>query len=605
MTLRPVSVLAVALGVVASGCLGFGTMNHAYPVDPETGEPNRAELDRWGQMNCIAEARAGEPDARCPVEPTGVAHPATGILVLDAFYIGAVGPAQPLFLAEAAVSWDPTDPSSQAPYQVAFDALRGGNTARASGGLLPDIILPGPGGFVAVLGWWDNHDGDADLELRGSRAFDEEGRPIWPPDNEFAPLGVERPLGFVEPGSRPTAHSPLRPGAHEPDFAFEYVLSHHIYASEYAVDSYGAGRAGAIVFLDGSLVQTFTTAVVSNATSTPNIGGLLPFHPGSSARVDIDVYAAIAPGPVAALYGASAAPVANGRGSPSLGWCPDGCEAEAVPATGTSADAFSGAAARSAWGRYPQEWRDGSGSTNAGRREAYLAEYTPWIDLLPKTKIVHQGRNSLVGHTVPLIGGERDGVPTMAPGVLTLELFVGLHRDLDGDGFVGRAARDDPYEGGRRPHPDDYVASEGEFFGLRPVTPSEDGGRVVMLGMTATLVPHTVWGEGVFRSSSYHVQRAIMGYEADPERCMALLALPDCADPDRMFLRGTEPITLLLQELDGFPGRYGSDESVAMLNGSPGFTVCVEALLLQWTTPDGDAREEWVRDCDEIARYGG
>ncbi|HVL48658.1 MAG TPA: hypothetical protein VM889_08890 [Candidatus Thermoplasmatota archaeon] len=440
------------------------------------------------------------------------------------------------------------------------------------------MILPGAGGFVALFGWWNNANGDPVLEIKvdaGSSAED----PRWNATNEWIPKPGAAMLAYVEPGSRPRATTHERPSEEEPDLVLEYTTEGHVYVT---------GKPSLVLFPDGSLLQAFETLVVSDAWRLPSAH--LPFTPKDGARVDRDRYAAVAPGPAEAVYGATLAPTVNAVGSPSYGSCPNGCEATSLPATGTAADDATGAAARVAWAPYPREWMEGSGASAAGRRAAYLAEPTPWVDLLPKSRVLPSSV-VIARDTAPLLGGGADGAPTMAPGFFTVDLYVGLHLDLDGDGFVGRAPRD-PHEGGRRPIPDRYFDPAGEFLAMTPILPDPDGlGRATRLAVT--LVPDTDWGDGV-----------VLHDRAPAALGAGGCGLDVCPDASPVLVTGGTPITLTLRPEGNFaPGRWVTLESVLMPHGSPGFTACVEPMEIRWTDAEGAPRGEIAWDCDRVPRW--
>jgi len=570
MDYRPLLLIAPAL--LAAGCV----TNFSVDETGEMEEPNGLRLEDLGQKTCVEAARHGEASAACPRVPTRFEAPQTGIEILDSFF-AVYGSPPPLGdeveQAFAFVSGE----SAQPPTGALGSLKRGTNPSRASGGAIGDVIAPGGGFFIALWGKWDNVNGDAMVDVRYvdpqsfSHAMDNE----WAIDITGDPL-----LGYVEPGSHPTLLSASRFQEDMPDFVYKaqadvFVSSGDAAQSEVPVTSH-------ILFTDGSLFRHVRVTTVSRPLLAPDPDGRFPFTPRPGSLVDIDDYSALAPGPVAALYGVLLGEAVESVGSPNLGICPRRC----APDPAILADTPLAPVAREGWSPYPQEWRVDSGSSRAGRWEEHKAAYAPWIDLLALARVNPTGgvASQLESRDGPLMGRRADGAQTSAPGLVTFEAWTGLWRDLDADGFVGRAG-DEPYGQGARPQPDDYYASGGEYLSLRPLQE-----------FTVTLTPHDTWGDGVI---------VVAGY---PGSVLAETPWPVVAILASLERGASDPIVLPMRYAhaeDGvFPGHYLTPYSVLLPAGSPGFDVCTETLPLRYEV-GGDAGETVLYDCDVIAPWEG
>lgn len=564
------SLALVALLVVVSllaGCVA--PFRARFAVGHEANEDDRAQLAGAGQFNCVAEARRGGDEA-CPMEPTGKLYPALGVRALDSFYAAVGLPANPSSGA-ADLATDPTVGAG-----LLQDAAAGGNWKRASEGMLPDVITPGFGTFYAVLGHWNDLDQDGDVRID----LNSENQPL--PKNEWVPIGTSRLYSFVQPGSHPTMTQTVAPEDEAPDFSYQFSDQYYSAGpvSSTVVDGHPVGPSNVILFYDGSLLQPMRVTTVSDAVLAQSPDGRFPFTPGATSFIDIDDYATVAPSPLVALYAATAAPVVNGLASPSAGSCPNDCRA--LPPSGPAPVSD---IVRANWAPYPREHAPGSGSSNAGRLGEYQNAYADWVDLLPLVRPVEGYDLAPRWAELPLPGNE-SGELTFPPGWFSFEVRTGLWRDVDGDGFVGTADPTDPYEGGSRPNPDDYVHPRAEFVGVEA---SQLPGRSDSLRISLT--PDTNWGPLGAWQTFFGVPVPLGG-----ERfCMTGTAAA-CVGP---YERG--PINTSASARDASPG-LATGGPLFFPTGSPGFTVCVENVRVAFS--DGPfSVDAVVRDCDHIAKW--
>ncbi|HVL47795.1 MAG TPA: hypothetical protein VM889_04490 [Candidatus Thermoplasmatota archaeon] len=605
---------------VLAGCTGESEFYARADAD----EANRLALDHEGQSNCVAEALRAAPTDACPLEPTGEAHPSAGILVLDDFYVqhfAANGVDSTLYYAEnpnaaVACAADPRILICAGPLQSWF---AGANTARSSNGELPDIILPGAGRFVAAFGWWNNADLDDFIHVDDT-ATDEEYYVRPGPNNEFVPKDGSRLVSYVEPGTHPSYDGMMRPGPDEPDI--RYVLSNALLASSPVLYTQTDGEddislTTAVIWVDGSLLRTYRVTTVSDAILAPSSDGRFPFSPSTRSRIDIDVYGAIAPGPVAALYETNAGPVMNEYASPSWGLCPNACIPGPVAAGGTPLDTVLGPTQGALFARHIPETEPGSLNTAEGRLADFQARHRAWIDLLPMTRL-HAGYGFVPLAWTPSmqmpLGADPDGRPTIPPnGYFAPEAWLGLWRDFTLDGFVGPVAnRTDPYEGGSRPHPFDYYRSNGEFLPLVPPLHEEY--------LNVTLTPHDTWGpvgvyylpSGEWPGDATAQSPEDCGYPPDYGGIIRLVICPtvsaDSAKPIHIRLgrsareSASAGAGWILPAMNNPDGHLSLFYPLWFPTGSPGFTMCSEPLVLEYEHT-GETHAETVQDCDVIAPW--
>ncbi|HVL47195.1 MAG TPA: hypothetical protein VM889_01420 [Candidatus Thermoplasmatota archaeon] len=594
---RVVYVVALAAAALAAGCIeNSGRYDLSFDMAWEMREPGLQAHAAAGQLTCLESAALREETLACLREASPQTYPVSGIRVLDGFYVAA-GPRNPADAPGALAAWDPDDDATTGPTTLTVGATRGWNPHRATEGLVADAVWPGPGSFIAALGFWDNLDGDAhvDFQMRGS------GTPaFWHPTNEWAGVPGARVAAYVEPGSHPSPEALVRPTRHEPDFWFEPET---ILVGSRDETVYYRGPAfttvDVILFTDGSLFRSLEVTTVSDPILAPDARGR-PFTATDVSRVDIDDYAAVAPGPVAALYAVTLQPTMDTYGTPSTGLCPNACRVEPVRAPGTPVADLEGRV----WGRYPREVDPDEGSSASGRHADFVANHRAFIDVLPRTS--YTGAGTYQGHGTALVGRASDGRHTVGPGTFALEAWTGLWHDANEDGFVGRATPDDPYEGGSRPHPDDYWQSSGEFFGVWP-RGLTDYGSFAILGFNVTIFPDEDWGpSGIF-----------IGYAGVPVTTTRYTTGQNC---ERGWIQagstciggrvtGTTRLPMRLQK-DTVAGRDATGHFLAFANlwmpqGSPGFTVCTDDPLSIRFRQAGIDVEEPLWDCDHYPRWEG
>ncbi|HVL48587.1 MAG TPA: hypothetical protein VM889_08530 [Candidatus Thermoplasmatota archaeon] len=590
-----ITVLLLAAGA-ASGAGYF--VDTSYEID----EPGRStRLAAMGQRNCIAEAvnARGGPD--CPVQPivTGFKpNPTSGIRVLDSHYTTQSGlPTPGLLVGNLGETVDDVDDAVAAgrgPTQPGT-SQGGNNLRRDSGGLLPDVILPGQGQLRAWYGHWNDLNGNGVIEAwRGTGAAAQS-------NDEWFSKTLGKLAAYVDPGSHPHVRNLDRPGDSSPDFWYVPYAG-----SNYEWYQTGLNNDNYILFVDGSLMRTLTVRSVTEPILSPNADGSAPYTTSPTSLVDIDEYPALAPTPVASAYAATVGNLVWPLGSPSLGTCPNGCRPGPFSLRGTPIQGLEPLLAphvRNLYAPYPREHAPGEGSTSAGRHADHLAAYRGWIDLIPTwgyRNVSHQ-EASYYARGGPLPGKTADGRQAMMPGFLSFEVRTGIWKDLDGDGYIGTAGPD-PYHSGFRPLPDNYTDPRGEFFGIF----ADKGSYASHVSFRIVLVPDTTWGPGVivvddFTGSPGGNDVVCTGRSATVPNCVK--------DPTRYgAYTGTQPIVLNARRdvteagvgSDSVPGLYRSNAAF-FPQGSEGFafTACTELLTLKYVENDGPV-EETLRDCDWI-----
>ncbi|HVL49057.1 MAG TPA: hypothetical protein VM889_10910 [Candidatus Thermoplasmatota archaeon] len=575
----------VVPSVALSGCL-VGGYTYDYHVSFETEETNRIDLDAAGQTNCVDAAQNNEPHVACPLERAAAVweYPALGILILDAFHLSAIP-------AEGASQGGQRRPTDASPDAFVDDFEQGSNLHRATGGLAPNVIWPGPGYIGALLGHWDNQDLDGDVDLRIGHNESRSGAPYWGHQilvtNEWAGQEGSEVVAYIEPGDHPQATARVRPDAYSPDVRFTPV--YYRGGSPFLL-LYRSEGINPIVFLDGSLATPMTITTVSDAFLAPDARGHTVYTPKERTRVDIDRYAALAPGPLEPIYKNTVAPVLGAIGSPSLGSCPNGCRIAPIAAPGTPLAPLQ----KSMWANDPREWAEGSGNSAAGRHHEFEVEYRAWVDLLPRWSAAIPSNDAVQPQNMPLVRNP-DGTATVPPGHFNVEVWSGIWKDLDGDGFIGTASSPDPYEEGTRPNPDSYERARGEFFGIHLGEAGQNPEPFFVV-----LVPDTLWGPGVHRTTTGVPQNR---NESDDTDC------PDPVRPQRFCTSklanpGSTPIRLEVSAETVVKGYHNTRFTVFFPEGSPGFTVCTPALPVVFDG-FGIRLDEDVWDCDPIAKWQG
>jgi len=535
----------------------------------EVREPNRLDLDAAGQRNCVASAREGGTPA-CPPTATNAKLPVAGVLMLDATYF-APGPTEPKSAVESFVE----QPTTQSGMLIA-EPTRGTNPHRATGGLAPDVVWPGIGHFRAWYGRWNDTDGDGRVRVSGAA----QSNP--PPDNEWVGVADAPLVAFIEPGSRPAVTSTSRPAPYEPDIVFAYDFMSASYAP--AADGFAQFDASPVIFPDGSLLRSLRSVVVSNPVFAPSEDGALPMKPHPASFVDIDVYPAAAPAPVALLYGSTLAPLVDAFGSPSLGLCPAACRPGPEAAAGTPLEPLAGPAAASLYAAYEIEHAPGSGASRAGRHAEHLDAWAPWLDL----RILQAaGSGPFAALAGPLSGRTADGRMTALPGThLVIEAWTGAWRDLDGNGRVGRAG--DPYASGARPFGDDYLASGGEFVPFRPV--SSPSSTETLRSFPVRIAPDGDWEGGV-----------LLLDELGMPICGGVGSMPGANCANGVLATGGTVITIPLSHRPTEEGRHVARYTLFLPAGSPGLEACAGPVHVRYGAGISAFAED-VSDCDRLAR---
>ncbi|HVL49591.1 MAG TPA: hypothetical protein VM889_13630 [Candidatus Thermoplasmatota archaeon] len=553
----------------------------------EAREPDRGALDARGQFNCVSEALA-RGGGRCPAERVETAFVETGVKILDAYY-ATTGFASPSNLVDGyrARVENPDSPQPSSALFAVRETNYGANAHRGTDGDLPDLILPGLGAFRAWYGWWDDKDLDGVIDIAyEARAGPSGGVARWLEANEWVPDTAGNIVSYIDPGSRPSYASVNRPADGMPEFAYYYRGGEVL---DYA-------QSGQTLHTDGSLLQTYHVATVTDAFPAPE--GDFPFTPTATSLVDLDVHPAAAPGPLAALYAATLAGPVNALGSPSTGYCPDQCRPTLPLAALASVAPVGGLV----YAPYPREWAEGSGSSNEGRlfdadgnalAGGYAERYQPWIDLLPST--ARPGNAGVAEPNGPLTGRSAGGRPAAGPGWLGFEIWTGLHRDLDADGFVGRAG-DDPYRGGGRPIPDDYYNHLGEFIGAAVV----DDRGAALDRFTVIARPLPAWPPG----AAVHTVLTGTPSVYNQNGCTAFNAV-GCWTVTDPVLAGADPVALPAY-LDGTTlGRYFAYNYLFLPFGTRDFAIELCTPVLQFPQAvHGIRHDEAVWDCDVVEPLG-
>jgi len=505
------------------------------------------------------------------VVATSSPSPALGVRILDGYASLPLGVSDP-----RAVSLD--DPGTATSSDFTRANPRSTSVQRTFLPSGPDVIHPGPAAFRAWFGDWVDLDGDFVIDV----VYDAHGFARGA-GNEWAVASAATTslVAYVEPGSHPSPADLERPDASVPDF--DYEVAGVVWRGSVATP----GELKAIeigpIFVDGSLLQRYEVLSVSDAILAP--GERLPFTPTASSLVDIDVYAAMAPGPVASLYGL-ASPTINAVGSPGLSYCPNACRTGPVPLGDTPLAPVAGPVEGLVWAPYPQETRPGEGSSSSGRHGDHLARYTPWLDLLPG----HHDSLYVERHTKgsaipfgpgPLRGRDADGGQAMAPGLLGFEARIGVWMDINGDGFVGVATTPDAYEHGSRPRGDRYDRPGGEYFGADAV----DAAGKTAPRLTIRLAPVEDWGpRGVYL-------------------CPLSVQVATCLNAPSSHYTGATPITMSATGDPTTRGLYLTTLAVLFPEGTAygGFTACIDAAYVSHVDAGGPTVTA-VHDCDVVGR---
>jgi len=561
-----------------------GTASVLNRVTYEAEEDDRLLLDAAGQRNCVLAAIHQEGTDACPFERTPQPRPAMGILLLDDVYrqtgVPEDGPGTARRDAEFLAS-RPT--SGSVPTSFVNDVSSGASYHRASGGDLPDIIAPGHGRFHAYFGWWLDVNGNgvierSDLAPANGQTSD--------PEHEWALKPDAAIFSYIDPGPHPFVTEFKRPDKGSPDVA--YSSGAHWYT---------AGSVVPVVFVDGSLIRPMTVTTVTDPLLSPSSDGIntYPYTPGESSMIDIDRYAAIAPGPLSDVYATAAGPFLDTVGSPSLGLCPNACQITPTGARGTPLAGPVATAVSLAYGRAEHETAPGSGASGEGRGLEARDAFIGWADLVPRQRQVPlAGTGRTVASDGEPVGVGTDGSQSMGPGMFTLEMWTGVWKDLGGDGHVGWPQEPgDPYEGGARPRPDNYLESGGEFIGAYPT--HIEGTSTSEFKVLA--IPDTDWGP-------LGVTIVNVGLQSrDPGNVIA--CPPPLASTCMTPIVGSSPVTLLMRRDPSLgAGHYSTQDALLMPLGSPGFSVCSPRMKVSFAQSNVLIEED-VWDCDHLSQWAG
>ncbi|HVL49138.1 MAG TPA: hypothetical protein VM889_11315 [Candidatus Thermoplasmatota archaeon] len=360
-----------------------------------------------------------------------------------------------------------------------------------------DILLPGPGQFFAWYGFWVDVDGDGLVDYNATCA---EAICTANPANEFGatkngtsagmndvgPTPGATIVAFVDPGSHPTIDSNSNPTPQQPDFYYTYFA----FASspaEYLDRGYPS------IYVDGSLLQTYRVATMANGMLFPDPETARPFtcpDEDDACLVDIDVYPAVAPGPIATLYGSTAAPIVNELPAIDFwavnslahdggSWLPEPVKPVAGPTWGTLTPG------------YRLEHEDPGSSAHNVTIEGYQADYHAWIDV--------QGYWMQTGFAVQTynlfgFGGASGREQSAFPGAFAVGAHTGVWKDLNEDRVIGVAPDpSDPYQKGTKVDPNNYHDGTGEWFGWFPSSGCEDQEKAVY-NVTLTPLAPGGWG---------------------------------------------------------------------------------------------------------------
>ncbi|HVL47053.1 MAG TPA: hypothetical protein VM889_00680 [Candidatus Thermoplasmatota archaeon] len=564
---RPVTLLLVAALLAATPALA----RHA-----ETAREREESNPAPGQLTCVAPATPG-CEAWYPTNPAKVLEPAGGVLILDAMvWTGAV--VHNMLLYDGAPQ----------PHFSGAD--------RETGGAMAPLVVPGQLSFRAWYGYWldADQDGVIDLNIRSGPPTEspQTGSDFeaYRPGNEFATADegatrLDHLVAFVTPGARPAITDTGRPAESQPDLVYALPGSN----PDRMFRSFTS-----IVAVDGSLLEAWTIESVGQVALIPDENLNRPYRVSEHSRLDIDRYAAVAPGPVESIYKATVAPLVREFASPSLGSCPGRCNFPPAPVDAA------GPAIGAAYGRYEREVDPAladdprRASTNAGRLGEFQAAYHAWIDVLPSMTLGAASMTPL-RKNYPLPGKSADGGLAVLPGTLvSFELWTGVWKDLNGDGYIGVASAD-PYEGGNRPQPERYDDPAGEFVPWNARNAA--GGTAQFI----TVTPDGTWGQAgvyVFATAGVPAQGP----------CVIRLPTNNCVLTEYLgeqhILRGTETHRRQMTVVAGTEdGHWTAGEYLWFPEGTmpTGFTVCTDKTEIQYEAA-GVLVPESVRDCDHVGR---
>jgi len=357
-----------------------------------------------------------------------------------------------------------------------YEAATGENMERS------DIILPGASLNWAHYGFWNDTDGDGILEARNICSAntggcvprnDANGTNEWARDPAgllSGPIGPDNAtyggeiVSFIEPGMHNDIFSNSRPGPNTPDFRWSWLPPENTRPGQWNSPFY-------MVWYDGSLFQKLTWKTLVNATLTPS-GNSDPFEctVATNCLLDVDVYSAVAPGPVEALYGATLAPTVNSL--PPVNF--------AITNTPTPPEPVVAALepVNYAFAPFPAEYDDPRSSAGQVGYENYTQDYHAWMDFTSRY-IVTTGVISGYYESFAF-GGPKGNDASSPPGLWGGALYTGVWKDINGDGIIGEyvndawpenenpGSEDNRYYYGWNMEPNNYNDDTGEWFGFFP-----------------------------------------------------------------------------------------------------------------------------------------
>ncbi|HVL47824.1 MAG TPA: hypothetical protein VM889_04650 [Candidatus Thermoplasmatota archaeon] len=365
---------------------------------------------------------------------------------------------------------------------------------------LPKVILAGASEWGAWYGYWaDNGNGvidNLDRTIGGSPN----------PANDYDSIVNGEIVVFIEPGDHPTVTSSDLPGARSPDFSMR--PPGNMADGSPGNGYWDQGQGWPILFWDGTLLRTYEVVTVADPVATP--GGLLRTKdcPENAVKclIDIDDYAAIAPGPLTALYASSAGPMIDALPPPSLASSHHFEHPICDPAHGPANQCeTTGPLARKIQPPYENP-RYNLRSTN--KDYDYNAGPGAWIDTQVAYTLWSPGVTSTVFVMNPLstngysigpcsdFAEENNAQHCVAPGYLELDVRVGAFHDLDQNGWIGQNQGADPYEFGNNPDGNDYDngIKTGEFSGYCADAPAGEAVKKLRIEYTLTPTGPNGWG---------------------------------------------------------------------------------------------------------------
>lgn len=560
------TVAAVALLVMS--LLPSGLAGH-YDEDYEADEADRALLEAIGQNNCVAEASRQRGGVRCD-------STADGIVMLDSMAYssgpGAAGAGHPIGQDRAL-----------APFYL------DSNQHRETGGAVNDVILPGDNDFHAWYGPWDDRNVDGVLDIRivlrpatsQAQAFTFGG---YAPDTEFRALNgaADRMYAWVTPGSHPPSGTdPTRPDDAQPDFQYSF--------QDQSLDQVWSMFTGS-VYLDGSLLEDYRVDTVTNPILLGDPVALRPYRLSPTSLVDIDRYAAVVSTPLSPIYSAMVSPFVQLVNSPGVGLCPNNCQFPPLPV------AVPLGLANTVWGPYEHETDPGTANSASGFASMYKTDYHGWVDVVPG--FTHGTFAFNGNHKVyPLPAFGEDGGLAMPPGLFNAELWTGIWKDLNEDGYIGTATSD-PHDGGNRPVADQYYAPRGEFVAWNPVRPA---GSTVRL--SAIFTPDSDWGpQGIFLFGT--TPTPTISSRDCPGTVIGPPPSPVTTTPSGLcHVTGAQSFEVPFTTITT-PGHFPLGQYPFFPSGSAfgGFTVCLTPGWTMSFDTGSSSIDEPLADCDHVER---